>query len=375
MPRTPAVERAVHGSPDFEELARLGISPTSLLDFSVNSNPLGTSRRALQAMQMVDPAAYPDDRCLRLRGGLASAHDVQPEQVLVGNGSVEVIWLLARAYLAAGDRALAVGPTFGEYRAATLAQGAAYAEVRPPDGADFQPDLDDIALEIAAQSPRVVFLCNPNNPTGQVLELDEIQSLLDALDDGLLVVDEAYIDLADGVASTLALQRRDPRVVVLRSLTKSHGLAGLRLGYLVAAPSIVRALDAARPPWTVNALAQAAGLAALGDDEHVASGLQAVRRAKAWLVDGLERLGLTCVPSRASFWLVEVGPGEPGGRGGGALVRDALLRRGILVRDAASFGLPSYIRVAARPLEECERLLGALSWLISSGRLVIGEGG
>ena len=148
---------------------------------------------------------------------------------------------------------------------------------------------------------------------------------------------------------------------MLRSLTKNHGLAGLRLGYLVADPVVVDAVNQARPPWTVNALAQAAGLAALGDDEHLVEGRRLARRAKARLVDGLARLELACVPSRTSYWLVQVGNGR--------LVRDELLRRGILVRDASSFGLPDYIRVASRSLDDCERLLAALSWLLSSGRL------
>src|SRR5204862_1412397 len=164
--------------------------------------------------------------------------------------------------------------------------------------------------------------------------------------------DEAYLDFADGVSSALAL-RGDPRVVVLRSLTKNFGLAGLRLGYAVAAPEVVEALGRAQPPWTVNAPAQAAGLAALGDDEHLAAGRRIAAEAKAYLVDGLGRLGLTCLPSRTNFWLVEVG--------NAAGLHRRLLPSGILVRDCASFVLPRHIRLAARPLPECERLLEALA--------------
>jgi histidinol-phosphate aminotransferase len=348
-----------HGGPDFAELAALGIRPDSIFDFSVNKNPLGASPRALRALGLVDPAAYPDARCLRLRAGLAAAHDLQPEEVLAGNGSVELIWLLSQVYLTAGDPVVVVGPTFGEYEAGACRVGAAVTGIEADEATGFMPDLDLIAETIRRTAPRLVFLCNPNNPTGQALTPDDVRQLLAALGDGLLVVDEAYIELADGVESVIPLLAEDRRLVVLRSLTKSHGLAGVRIGYLLADAGVTDAVNRSQPPWSVNAFAQAAGFAALGDDEHVAEGRHLSRLARAWLVDGLERLGLPCVPSRASYWLVKVGDGR--------LVRDELLRRGILVRDARSFGLPAYIRVAARPIEECERLLAALTYVLSSG--------
>ena len=360
-PRQLPIARVEHGGPDFAELLTLGIRPDALLDFSVNKNPLGASPRALRALDLVDVSAYPDTRCLRLRAALATAHETQDDQVLVGNGSVELIWLLAQVYLQPGDSVLIVGPTFGEYEAAARRAGAEIVQIDAREADGFEPDLATLTETIRRLRPRLVFLCNPNNPTGQALEPDEVRQLLAALGDGLLLVDEAYVELADGVASVEPLRRTDPRLVILRSLTKSHGLAGLRLGYLLADVEIVQAVSQAQPPWSVNAYAQAAGFAALGDDEHVLEGRRLARRSRAYLVDGLEQLGLACVPSRASYWLVRVGDGQ--------LVRAELLRRGILVRDARSFGLPVYIRVAGRPLEECERLLTVLTGLLSSGAL------
>jgi histidinol-phosphate aminotransferase len=352
----PAVE---HGGPDFAELATLGIRPEALLDFSVNKNPLGVSARAARALDLVEPSSYPDARCLRLRAGLAAAHECLPDEILVGNGSVELIWLLARVYLGADDRAVVVGPTFGEYEAAAVRTGAEVVAVNAVEEDGFRPDLESIVQTIRRVQPRLVYVCNPNNPTGQSLERQEIDDLLDALGDGLLVVDEAYVELSEGVESVVSPRSGDPRLVVLRSLTKSHGLAGLRLGYLVADRRVVADVGASQPPWSVNAFAQAAGVAALGDEEHVEAGRKLAKRSRAILVDGLERLGLPCVPTRAAYWLVKVGDGRQ--------VRDELLRRGILVRDARSFGLPSYIRIAARPLDESERFLTVLSGLISSG--------
>ena len=347
-------------------MAALGIRPDAIFDFSVNKNPLGVSPRALRAVEFVEPASYPDARCLRLRAGLAAFHDIQPEQVLAGNGSVELIWLLAQVYLTPGDRCVIVGPTFGEYEAGARLVGAEITQIDATEANGFVPNLDRIAATIREREPRLVFLCNPNNPTGQALTPDEIRGLLAALGEGLLVIDEAYVDLADGVESVISLCAEDRRLVVLRSMTKSYGLAGLRLGYLVADPAVIEAVSGHQPPWSVNSFAQAAGMAALGDDEHVSEGRKLSRRARALLVDGLTQLGFSCVPSRASYWLVRVGDGR--------LVRDELLRRGILVRDARSFGLPGYIRVAGRPIEDCERLLAALGWLISTGTIQVDTG-
>lgn len=365
-PRGLSVPKVEHGGPDFAELAALGIRADAIFDFSVNKNPLGTSPRSLRALSLVEPSTYPDARCLRMRAGLGAAHDVHPDEVVVGNGSVELIWLLAQVYLAPGDTVVVVGPTFGEYEAAARRAGAEVERVDAREDDGFHPDLARIVAAIQETRPRLVYLCNPNNPTGQALDADEIRQLLAALGEGLLVVDEAYVEIAEGVESVLRLGHEDRRLVVLRSLTKSHGLAGLRLGYAIADREVIEAVGQFQPPWSVNAFAQAAGLAALGDEEHVTEGRKLARRARATLVDGLERLGFSCVPSRASYWLVRVGNGRQ--------VRDELLRRGILVRDCRSFGLPAYIRVAVRPLEECERLLAALGWLISSGVVQVDTG-
>jgi histidinol-phosphate aminotransferase len=346
-----------HGGPDYAELAALGIRPEHLLDFSVNSNPLGASPRALRAIELVDVARYPDPEAVRLRAGLAAEHDVQPDEVLVGNGSVELIWLLAGVYLAPGDRALVVGPTFGEYAAAAARAGATVAECRGGSDDGFRVSADAVCEAIGAHRPRLVFLCSPNNPSGQLWEPSELARVLDARGDALLVVDEAYLDFVEGAESALAL-RADRRLVALRSLTKNFGLAGLRLGYLVADAAVVAALAGARPPWSVNALAQAAGLAALGDREHLEAGRRVARKARAFLVDGLARLGFPSLPSRTNYWLVRVGDA--------AALRADLLRRGILVRDGTSFGLPEHVRIAARPLDECERLLDVLAGLVSS---------
>jgi L-threonine-O-3-phosphate decarboxylase len=354
-PRREGPAVVAHGGPDHAELARLGVRPDELLDFSVNTNPLGASPLALQAINTVDPSRYPDSQALRLRTSLAAFHGVGPEQVVAGNGSVELIWRLAEVFLDRGDSGLIVGPTFGEYEAAIRRQNASVAVFRASPSECFQPRLEDLLAFVQKARPRLMFVCNPNNPTGQALEAGALQALLGACGETLVVIDEAYIDFADGLSSALALQA-DSRVVVLRSLTKNFGLAGLRLGYVVATPGVVGLLQRAQPPWSVNAFAQAAGLAALDDREHLETGRRLAVEAREYLLQGVARLGLSGLPSRTNFCLVEVGDASR--------LRADLLSRGILVRDCASFGLPRYIRLAARPLPECERLLEALSALV-----------
>ena len=341
----------VHGGLDHAELERLGLRPEEVVDFSVSTNPCGPSPAALAAARGADLGRYPDRQALALRRALAADLGVDGAQLLVGNGSAELIWLVALAFLRRGDRALVLEPTFGEYRAAAALLGAEVVEWRAEAGGDFRIDAAAVAERLERTRPRVAFVCNPNNPTGAWLSRAELECLLEALPTGLLVVDEAYLDLAGRDSPALELLPSG-RLLLIRSMTKDFGLPGLRLGYVVGVPDAIRALAAAQPPWSVNAAAQAAGLAALADQAHVEAGRRLAAEARAYLVPRLEALGYRCLPTVSNFWLVEVGDA--------AALRRRLLERGILVRDCTSFGLAGYIRLAARPMRECERLIAAL---------------
>lgn len=342
----------VHGGLDQAELERLGLRPEEVLDFSVSTNPLGPSVAALEAARGASFGRYPDRQSLELRRALAAELGVGVEQILVGNGSAELMWLLALAFLGCGRSAFVLEPTFGEYRAAARLLGAGVGEwrARPADG--FRTDVGAVAAELRRSRPSLAFVCNPNNPTGTWLTAAALAELAGALPKGLLVVDEAYLDLSGRDSPALALLA-EGRVVLLRSMTKDHGLPGLRLGFALASAGVIRAMAAAQPPWSVNAAAQAAGLAALGDRGHVAAGRRAAGEARAYLVPRLDALGYRCLPSATNYWLAEVGDATA--------LRARLLRRGILVRDCTSFGLPGYIRLAARPMGECRRLIQALA--------------
>lgn len=345
----------VHGSIADAELAQLGIARGDVIDFSVNANPYGPSPTAIAAAAAAPWARYPDDVAADLRRELAARAGTAASQVVVGNGSVELLWLLALAFVDAGDAALVVGPTFGEYARAVRVAGGAVHELRtdPDDG--FAVRVPAVAAAARALPARVVFVCNPNNPTGTLLPVTALRELAGSLPASLVVVDEAYCQFVDDPPSTPGLLALG-NVVLVRSLTKDYALTGLRLGYALAPAPIRAALDAVRPPWSVNAVAQAAGLAAVRDDAHLRRARAEVRRARSYLSSALAGLGLRVLPAMANFLLVEVGDG--------AAVRSSLLRRGICVRDCASFGLPGYVRIGLRTVPECQRLVEAFADLV-----------
>jgi threonine-phosphate decarboxylase len=303
-----------------------------------------------EALANVHLEQYPDREALALRAALAESLGVPVGRIMAGNGASELIWLVALAFARTDDDALVIGPTYGEYARAVALLGVWITTWQARAEDDFEPDVVAIAEAVERLRPRFVFVCSPNNPTGALFAPEVVAVLARRHPATLFVVDEAYQPFAADFGTALDVTAEN--VLVLRSLTKDCGLAGLRLGYAVGPEPLIEALRRVQPPWSVNALAQAAGVAALGDAAHRARSLEALNDAKAALVAGLGRLGLRPVPSVAPFFLVRVGDG--------AAVRRALLARRILVRDCASFGLPAYVRIATRRPEENERLLAAL---------------
>jgi histidinol-phosphate aminotransferase len=342
-----------HGSPDYAELERLGLSPDEIADFSVNVNPYGPSLLVWEAIRRTPVDRYPDREALALRRALAGRLACAPEQVVVGNGVTELLWAIALAFVRRGDRAFIVGPAFGEYRRAVSLMGGQVIEwvARPEDEFAVPQALADTLRQV---QPHLAFICNPNNPTGVLLPCEMLCEWARAIPQTLFVVDEAYITFAREARSVATLTEN---ILVLRSMTKDYALAGLRLGYAVGSRVVIEALGRAIAPWNVNALAQAAGLAALADEEHVRRALARLAQDKEALVQGLRDLGWNPLPSAAQFFLVEVGDG--------AAWRRELLRRKILVRDCASFGLPAYVRLSTRQSEENARLLAALREMLS----------
>jgi histidinol-phosphate aminotransferase len=376
-PRMPP--RTVHGGIKPAELQALGIDPIDALDFSASISPIGPPEGVRDAIAQVDLATYPDPQCLRLRESLAKhlslpgggSGKISPENLLVGNGSTEIIHLLARACLSketggtaggeTGPTAFILTPTYGEYAGACLIQKAPVLTQDAGPSPDFRWDLDRAAQTIESRRPALVFLCNPNNPTGVYLSFDEVQALAQsaAHNGGILVLDEAYTAFVASAWNTLenTLRLLDlGNVVILRSMTKSHALTSLRAGYSIAPEALTALLASYQPDWSVNGLAQAAAEAALDDPGYASRSLDEVAGAKRFLIESLIDLGFNVPPAAANFLLVRV-KDAPGWR-------DRLASRGMFVRDCTSFGLPDFIRVGVRQIADCQRLVEVIKALI-----------
>jgi L-threonine-O-3-phosphate decarboxylase len=351
------VPLAVHGAPDYAELRRFGVHPAELLDFSSNINAYGPSPKVREAVARTPLDRYPDHEALALRAALAEHLGVPPQCILPGNGTAELIWLASLAFLCPLDRVLVLGPTFAEYaRMAALVGACLKAHLaKEEDGFVLSPT--EISAILDSWKPHLACLCNPNNPTGAALDTQLINNWAYGHPHTLFIVDESYLTFAPNLGSAMDTQRDN--VLVLRSMTKDFALAGLRLGYAVGAEELIAALNRVRPPWSVNGLAQAAGIAALRNREHLERSVELLAAAKRELMAALADLGMKVLPSVAPFFLVRVG--------NGGAVRRALLHKDILVRDCASFGLPEYIRICTRRPEENARLVAALREVIHAG--------
>jgi histidinol-phosphate aminotransferase len=341
---------AHHGAPDYTELEILGISPDEVLDFSVNSNPYGPSPRVHEAMNGVPLDRYPDRDSVALRRMLSRRFNTHPNRILVGNGTSELIQMLCFAYLERGDRVLALAHTFGEYQRAASLMGGRYFEFQTSAEDGFQVDVTEMRVSLAGHRPKIFFLCNPNNPTGAMLPAALINDLVREFPQTLFAVDEAYMAFADTNESIVSNTAEN--LVVLCSVTKDYALAGLRLGYAVGSTAVIEAMSRVRPAWNVNALAQAAGIAAIGDDAYLQATMKKLRAAKLDFREQLEYVGAELVPSSVHYFLMKVG--------NAATCRSELLKERIQVRDCFSFDLPAYIRIATKRQEENDRLVAVL---------------
>lgn len=327
--------------------ANAGIS----LDFSINVNPLGTPEAAKRAV-MAQPdafARYPDPRCRALRDALARRHGVAPENILCGNGASDLIFRMCACLQP--RRALTLAPTFSEYERPAKLFGGEVREHRLREADGFAPTGE--LLSALTRDIELFFLCNPNNPTGRLASPEVLRRVAAACAENgtLLMADECFIEFTDG-DSLLPLLGAYPNLVILRAFTKFHGLAGLRLGYLLGDAALLGRIEAFGPAWSVSAAAQAAGLAALAEpgwDERTRS---AVRAERAFMEAGLAALGMTVFPSDANFLLFK----SP------VPLFEPLKARGILVRDCRNFtGLDErFTRVGLKARKDNAALLRAI---------------
>lgn len=353
VPGARALQPYQPGKP-IEELEReYGVR--NAIKLASNENPLGPSPKAVAAAQaaLVDNARYPDGAGTLLKAALAKHLRVQPTQVTLGNGSNDILELAARTFVNANDEVIFSQHAFAVYPIVTQAVGG-LPVVTP--ARDWGHDLDAMAGAVSART-KLVFIANPNNPTGTWFDARSLTAFLDAIPARVIVVlDEAYFeyvgaaDYPDGVS----LLGRYPNLVVTRTFSKIYGLAGLRLGYGVSSEGIADLFNRVRQPFNVNSLAQSAGVAALEDSVHLARSREVNDAGLRELTHAFAELGLTYIPSVGNFISVRVG-------GNAARIYDALLREGVIVRPVANYGMPEYLRVTVGLPAENARFVAALT--------------
>jgi histidinol-phosphate aminotransferase len=325
-----------------------------------NENPLGPSPRAIAAARaaLAESHRYPDAGAFALRQAMAPSLGVAPSEIVFGNGSNELIELVVRTFTTKEHHAVFCEPSFVVYRMACLAQGLPHTVVPLHDGAY---DLGAV-LDAVRPNTRVVFLANPNNPTGAYVGQSELESFLARIDPDILVVlDEAYFEYAsaEDYPDGLSFRDRHPSLIVLRTFSKAYGLAALRVGYGVCSPRLSGYLERVRAPFNVSSIAQAAALAAWQDREHLQQVVQHNESERTRVAQRLQALGVRCLPSQANFVLAEFA--EPA-----AQVNDRLLDRGVIVRPLP--GLEHALRISIGTVEENDRLLQAVAWVLQTVR-------
>ena len=351
-----------HGGEILDAAGKSGFKREEILDFSSSVNPLGPSKKALKAAKnsFKEIPAYPDSNSNELRQAIADHFDgLSKNNVIVGNGSTELMYLFAETFMKKGDTAVIPAPTFGEYESAVRKTGETPKFVKLDK--NFNVEADVFAREMAGA--KIVFLCNPNNPTSILIPTETLKGIIEEAlaQDSLVFLDEDFLEFVENeqALSMINKIKAYPNLFILRSFTKIFGLTGLRVGYGIASEEIINVLLCAKIPWNVNCLAQAAAVVALKDEEHLRVTRELIKNEKAFLSTELEKIkSFKVFPPDANFFFIDI-------RKSGLTateLKNKLLRQGILIRDCTSFrGLdPYYIRVAVKTREENERLIEAL---------------
>ncbi len=345
------------GKPIDETARELGLDPSRIVKVASNENPLGPSPLAKAAMRdALDEAhIYPDGGGYRLRNAIADSFGMEISNVVLGNGSNEIIELLCHTFLNRDAELIAAEHAFVVYKLMATLFGAKYVQVPDPG---FIHDLDAMADAINSNT-RLVFIANPNNPTGTMVGQAAIDRFMARVPEHVIVVfDEAYFEFPDSPPDALRYVREGRNVCVLRTFSKIHGLAALRVGYGLASKNVATLLQKARQPFNVNAIAQAGALAALKDEVHIARTREVNSAGMAFYEAAFKERGLEFVPSFANFLLVKVGDGDQ-------VFRD-MLKQGVIIRAMSSYQLPDWVRISVGTQTQNERCIEVLDSVLAT---------
>ena len=352
------------GKPESELKRELGLD--NIIKLASNENPLGPDPRVLADLptHFAELSRYPDGNGFELKQVLATRFSVKPEQITLGNGSNDILELIARSFLQPGRQAVMSRHAFAIYYLATQAVGGQSLLAEPTDGNNgplFGHDLQAMR-QLVSDDTAVVFIANPNNPTGTYLPATELKNFVESIPQHIVcVIDEAYFEYVevDDYKSAQLLLDDYPNLLITRTFSKAYGLAGLRIGYSISSPEIADLLNRVRQPFNVNALALAAAQKALADDTYLSKSRALNNQGLRQLAQGLQSLGLSYIPSVGNFICCALGrPALP--------IYQALLERGVIVRPVENYQLPGYIRITAGTESEIQFFLKALKAIIDS---------
>jgi histidinol-phosphate aminotransferase len=344
------------GKPIEETARELGVLPEEIIKLASNENPLGPSPKAIKALREAVGSAqlYPDGGGFLLRNALAAKLGCARENIILGNGSNEIIEFVGHAFLRPGDNVITFQHAFIAYKLIAALFDARTIEIPTPD---FHCDLNAILSAVTSKT-KVIFLANPNNPTGTFLPADKIDNFIARVPENVVtVLDEAYFEFLDDPPDSLRHVREGRNVIVLRTFSKIHGLASLRVGYGIARAEIIDVLQKTRQPFNVNGLAQIAALAALEDNDYLAKTKQIIDTGRAFLEKEFAAMKLRFVPSAGNFVFVYVGNGP-------AIFKQMLARK-IIVRPLVGYGLPEWLRITVGTMEQNTKCIEALKQVLA----------
>lgn len=347
------------GKPIDEVKRELGLE--KVVKLASNENPFGCSEKAQKAMEeaLRQSSLYPDGYCYELRAALAKKHGIAPECFAFGTGSDGLIELICKAILEPEDESIIPAPSFSLYETNVRAAGAAPVVVET--GADYRLKLSEMAAAVSERT-KILWLCNPNNPTGLIYSAEEQKALLQSVPKTVLVVlDEAYFEFAkenESYPDSESLLAEYDNIIILRTFSKVYGLAGLRVGYAMANEAVIQQLERVRAPFNVNLIAQRGAVAALEDVDFTEYTIQQNFENREVLYKGFEKLGLSYLPSHTNFVAVNV-------QRDSKAVYEALLRKGYIVKGGHALGMSEYLRVSVGTKQECEGFLIALEEVLN----------
>ncbi len=353
-----ALKPYVPGTPIEEVQREYGLD--DVIKLASNENPLGPSPKAVEAMRdaLFTVNLYPDGQSYDLRQGLGRFLGLEPDHVTVGNGADGIIMQTCMAYLDEGSEVVVSASSFPVYDIYTHVMRAKLVKTPLKD---YGLDLEAMLASVTPRT-KLVFVCNPNNPTGTIVTAGEVSAFMERVPDHVLIVfDEAYYEMVDAedYPETMEYVREGrPNVMIMRTFSKAFGLAGVRIGYALGVPELLGPLNRVKEPFAVNLLAQAAGVAALEDADFVEKTIRVTQRERRLLRDELESIGLETTPSQTNFILVRIG--ERAGE-----VQEALLRRGVIVRPCTGYDLPKFLRITVGSREQNKRLISAMEAVLS----------